>query len=386
MNHQVLAVGRGRSVIQTDAAAVAASRRVAEMVLASRTDLDADDAYPDEGVAWLGRHGLLTAPLPVSAGGLALGASPESAHALRRILSEIGRASLPLGRLYEGHVNALTLVCAYGTQAQIARVAGRTADGHLGAVWNTEGADGVRLCRSGDGFTLRGRKIYASGAGHMRFPLITARSESGELLMVLPEIDRSGRADHSDWTAQGMRASASGALDFSGLPVTDADILGGPDDFHRQPLFSAGAWRFAAVQLGGIARLVELLRAHLIGTGRDGDPHQRARFAEAIGALETAHLWVCRAAQVAAAPREGDAAVAYVNLARLAVERAGLDVIELAQRSIGLTAFMRWHEAEHVIRDLATYLRQPNPDKAAADAAAHHLGQDGRVLDELSRC
>jgi alkylation response protein AidB-like acyl-CoA dehydrogenase len=59
-----------------------------------------------------------------------------------------------------------------------------------------------------------------------------------------------------------MRASASGEVNFSGIEVTNDSIIGGPDDFHRQPMFSVGAWRFAAVQLGGIAMLYDLARGH----------------------------------------------------------------------------------------------------------------------------
>ena len=48
-----------------------------------------------------------------------------------------------------------------------------------------------------------------------------------------------------------MRASATGSVDFSGLPVEAIEIVGGDGDYERQPAFSGGAWRFAAVQLGG---------------------------------------------------------------------------------------------------------------------------------------
>jgi hypothetical protein len=67
--------------------------------------------------------------------------------------------------------------------------------------------------------------------------------------------------------------------------------------------------------------------------------------------------------------------VAYVNLARLAVEAAAFDLMQLAQRSVGLQAFMRPNPIERISRDLATYLRQPGPDRALTDAAAWVLAQ-----------
>ena len=71
--------------------------------------------------------------------------------------------------------------------------------------------------------------------------------------------------------------------------------------------------------------------------------------------------------------------VAFVGLTRLAVERAGLEVLGLAQRSVGLQGFLRGHPLERLSRDLATYLRQPAPDRALTAAAATILAADGPV-------
>ncbi len=60
----------------------------------------------------------------------------------------------------------------------------------------------------------------------------------------------------------------------------------------------------------------------------------------------------------------------YVNLARMAVERAALEVIGLTQRSLGLGAFVQGHPAERLMRDLGTYLRQLAPDETLTEAAA----------------
>jgi alkylation response protein AidB-like acyl-CoA dehydrogenase len=200
--------------------------------------------------------------------------------------------------------------------------------------------------------------------------------------MVLPRLDSAPRADLSAWRAHGMRASASGSFDFTGLRVEPHDIIGQPGDYHRQPHFSAGAWRFCAVQLGGIERVVEEARSFLRHRERDGDPHQRARIGEAMIAAETARLWVERAAHLAEENDADEAAIiAYVDLARCAVERCGLQVIELVQRSVGLSAFLRSSPVERLVRDLATYLRQPAPDRALCEAAAYVLGQKQPICE-----
>jgi alkylation response protein AidB-like acyl-CoA dehydrogenase len=355
------------------------ARQVGEAAFASAGAYDEDGAYPAANVAALHESGLIAAILPPEFGGAAL-----TGLSLSEVLQSIGSGSLPLGRLFEGHVNALELVLGYGDRDQIALVAREACEGKLFGVWNTDDPNNLRLTRSGGRYRLEGRKILASGAGHIERPLVTATDEDGRRLMILPKLGPSDRADLSAWKAQGMRASATGAVDFTGVEVEPIEIIGRDGDYERQPWFSGGAWRFAAVHLGGMERMLDLLRRHLRETNRGEDPHQSARLGEAAMATETARLWVARAAtitEVALEPSAPEQLVAYVNLARLAVEAAALDLMQLVQRSVGLQAFLRPNPIERVSRDLATYLRQPGPDRALANAAAWVLAQPQGAQD-----
>jgi alkylation response protein AidB-like acyl-CoA dehydrogenase len=355
------------------------ARDVAEKAFARAADYDEDAAYPAADVAALHDADLLTAVLPVKCGGAGL-----TGLSLSEVLRSIGSGSLPLGRLFEGHVNALELVLRYGNHQRIELVAEEARAGKLFGVWNTDDAKGLRLIQRHGRSWLEGRKILASGAGHIQRPLVTATDEKGRRLMVLPKLDAPDRADLSRWTAQGMRASATGAVDFTGIEIAPLEIVGNEGDYERQPWFSAGAWRFAAVHLGGMERLFDLLHRHLQETNRGQDPHQAARLGRAAMAVETARLWVAQAASIAEAPlgsRAPEQLVAFVNLARLAVEAAALDLMQLIQRSVGLQAFLRPNPIERISRDLATYLRQPGPDRALTDAAAWILAQPVGVQD-----
>ncbi|MEN0077092.1 MAG: acyl-CoA dehydrogenase, partial [Paracraurococcus sp.] len=130
---------------------------------------------------------------------------------------------------------------------------------------------------------------------------------------------------------------------------------------------------FAAVQAGEIEALLAALRARLLRLGRGGDAIQAARLGEAAMLAETARLWVEAAAPRAEAADAGEAAIAFVGLARTAVERAAMEALALTERAIGLQAFLRPQDAERIARDLSTYLRQPGPDRALGQAAAHVL-------------
>ena len=178
-----------------------------------------------------------------------------------------------------------------------------------------------------------------------------------------------------------MRASATGTIDLTDVTVDEADIVGRDSDYLRQPFFSGGAWRFCAVQLGAMEALLDAFRDGLITRDRGGDPLQRMRIAECAMAVETARLWVERAAAMTAGEGDADKIVAYVDLTRLVVERAALDLMDRLQRGIGLQAFVRPNPVERIARDLRTYLRQPAPDAAMLGAAATLLATREGIVD-----
>ncbi len=145
--------------------AVAAARQVAATAAMRAADQDRDQGFPAEDVADLARLGLLAAPVPSMAGGAGQGEEP-GARRLAAVLRLVGYGSLALGRLYEGHVNALQLVALYGGPEQRERLFADARDGHLFGVWNTEPPEGGLTLEDGaGGLRLAGVKTFASGAG-----------------------------------------------------------------------------------------------------------------------------------------------------------------------------------------------------------------------------
>lgn len=324
--------------------------------------------------------GLLSAPLAVAHGGGGL-AGPEQADDLLDILRLVGSADLVLGRLFEGHVNAIALVERYGARTQAGDLALAVRDGALSAVWAADGAQPLVAEPWNGGVRLRGRKVLASGAGLVTRPLVTAATDEGPLLLLL-DLGAGARTELGGWTAQGMRATATGTIDLDGLTLGADAVIGEPGDVMRQPVFSGGAWRFCAVHLGAAEQLVDLMRAHLVARGRDGDPYQIQRIASCAAAVGSAGFWIRAAARrLADDGLDADDTVAFVNLTRMVTERAALDVLEAVHRGVGLAAFMRPTPIERVSRDLATYLRQPVPDLAMADAGRSVLASSRATGD-----
>ena len=331
-----------------------------------------DDAarFPAEDVEDLRVVALLEAAIPARLGGLGLGTDPARASDTLDLFRLLGRGNLALGRLMEAHVNALRLVFRYGDGALCDRVAGDARAGHLCGLWVTDPPGGT-LLRSGDGL-VSGGKQFCSGAGFATRAVVTV-ADAGEVFLAYVALDEGVTVSPLPGSLAGMRAAVTGQARFDRARAT---VFGAAGDYLREPDFSCGAWRTSAATLGGLERLTELFGRDLIARGRGGDPHQSARFGQTTIATETARLWMREAARLAeAVDAETNDAVAYVGLARLAVEAACLDAIQIVQRSMGVPALTRGGPVERVCRDLATYLRQPAADMVLTEAAAFHLGQ-----------
>lgn len=332
--------------------------------------LDQEAAFPFESMAKLRVAGLLMATLPAELGGSGLHGA-AGARDLFRLLHLLGKANLAIGRVFEAHVNAIELVRRYGTLDQMRAVAQAAQMGDLFALWVTDPPN--NWLHLDETLILRGEKWFCSAAGAAQRSLVTTETEAGAQ-MLLVAIEPAARVTDQGVKLAGMRAATTGSVDLSGMAVTADALIGEPGDYLREPVFSTGAWRSAAVALGGLAALIETARAELRARGRADQPYQQMRFGQTVIAHETGRLWLLQAAlQAESAAEPGEDAVAYVNLARTAVEAACLDAMRLIQRSLGLSAFMQGSPAERIARDLAAYLRQPAPDEALAEAAGYFL-------------
>lgn len=286
---------------------------------------------------------------------------------LLTLLAAVGRGDLSVGRIFEGHCNSLFLMRCHGTAAQRQAWIDAAEDGALYGIWNTD-LPGAPL-RLVDG-VLHGAKSYSTGIDGLDRAIVTIDDGPRRQMIVVPLEGRS--VDRSWWRPMGMRASGSHAVDFTGLQVDPDWLLGEPGDYVGQPWFSAGAMRFAAVQVGGMQAIFDLACDHLRRTGRGSDPYQAHRLATMGIAVESGHQWLrsAGAAWAATARREDDASgprlMAQADAVRSAVERLALDVLELAERGVGAAGLIAPHPLERKSRDLRTYLRQPNPDGALA--------------------
>ena len=337
---------------------------------------EASADFPAQEFAWLREAGLLSITLPDEP----LAFEHKNTAQQLALLRLVGKGNLSVGRIYEGHINALYLIHLFGTTVQQERWYADARHGqHLFGVWNTQAQDGITIVAQGNGrYMLHGSKTFCSGARRVTRPIVPGQlidvhgNEQGWQMCVVtldeyPELP----VDPSFWQPLGMKASVSHKIDFSGIELTEEDLLGQPNDYHQQPYFSGGAIRFAAVQLGGAEAIFDATRVYLQQLRRTEDPYQRMRLGEMAILLETGTLWLQQAGEQADREAPTEQTINYANMTRSMVERIGLETMRLSERCVGARGLLHPQPFARLHADLTTYLRQPAPDIALAQVGQY---------------
>ena len=370
-----------RAAGRTPAELVEQAAMIADAALREAARTDSTEAFPTQTLEEIAARGFFTAPLPGSEGGCGLGTEPGTNLDLLKILKEFGRGNLVVGRVYEGHVNALLLLHLYGDKAQIAAFAADAGRGHLFGVWNTEAADGVKVKSLDNGrIAMDGSKTFATGVNFVTRAIVNgALPDGGWQTCVVPMDSVEVAVDKSWWDPMGMRATRSFKVDFTGVELERKCLIGAPHDYFREPWFSGGAIRFAAVQLGAAEALFDLTREYLQLLKRTDDPYQRMRLGEMAILIESGNLWLQSSAEQLdrymrfLSQTDAERFLAYVSMMRTAVENICVQVVQLCQKTVGARRLNRPFHFERIIRDLMIYLRQPAPDAALAKAGDYVL-------------
>jgi alkylation response protein AidB-like acyl-CoA dehydrogenase len=134
--------------------------------LAYQAAMHADDTRQIDEEVWQAfrQSGLAMAAFGEAYGGAGL-AEAEHQSQLCTLLRILGAADLSIARIFEGHVNAVSLVGRYGTKTQLEQLAADIQRGTLTGVWGADDAAGLRRQQQPNGWRLVGRKILASGSG-----------------------------------------------------------------------------------------------------------------------------------------------------------------------------------------------------------------------------
>jgi alkylation response protein AidB-like acyl-CoA dehydrogenase len=292
-------------------------------------------------------------------------------------LMQVGAANLGVGRLWEGHINALRLIRLYGKGDLKTVMTRRIANGALLGVWGADGEVPVKLDHSGN--HLNGRKCFASGLGTVTHALVTVNS-GPDVQLGLVDVTDPRRANPSTWDMRGMQATASGTYDFTELSEEKIEWIGSPGDYLKEPHFVGGVWRIAALQVGAAVGLLDVAATQLRTMDRMQAAAQKERLMSVLMRGWAGMALVERAAQATTDRHLNPQDIVATSIAaRLFTEEVGLDAIRAVEQSIGLRHFEKNSETGRMARDLSVYLRQAARDAFVLRAAETALGQDNRI-------
>lgn len=229
-------------------------------------------------------------------------------------------------------------------------------------------------------YRLNGAKAFATAVDFVQRPIVTAALPDGGWQMVCPALETlEVTINRSFWHPLGMESSESFGVDFTGALIPEADLLGHPGDFYKNPLFHGGAIRFSAVQAGAATRLCTLFTEWLKVTNRQDDPWQLARLGEVAIAAQQLQLWIDWAAATAELclfeedARLSDRMVDCANMTRLAIESTCNQIMQQVTVGVGARGLLQPHRFGRILRDLTMYLRQPAPDQTRVSVAKTSL-------------
>jgi alkylation response protein AidB-like acyl-CoA dehydrogenase len=273
-----------------------------------------------------------------------------------------------LGRLVEGHVDAVAILDGAGR---------RPVTGAAYGVWaSASRGTGLRAARhDGGGRRLTGRLRYCTGAGRVDRALVTARTAADELLLFdVPVRGPGWQPMPGTWPAVGMDLSDSLDVEVDALAADD-DQVGPEGHYLRRRGFALGGIGVAAVWLGGAAGVLDAVADGL--RRFDADPHQLAHLGAMVTAVLAADALLGRTAADAERLDGGELPAAALAC-RSGVEAAVETVLRHAPRLTGPTPLCRDGDLAHRLADLQVYVRQHHAERDLAELGG--IALDAGVL------
>jgi alkylation response protein AidB-like acyl-CoA dehydrogenase len=300
-------------------------------------------------------------PAPPSLDALRTMPLPAVGHTAERFrtLAEIAAVDLSIGRLVEGHVDAIAILAEAGVE-------GLDVEAPLG-VW-AAGTACVSASAYEGGWALSGLKPWCSGASSIHQALVTAAAPDGARLFIVDVRVPGVRPDPSSWPSVGMRGSDT--LDVAlDVQVGETAAIAGPGWYTERPGFWFGSVGVAACWLGGAIGAVRSAAGCVRHS--HGDPHQLAALGAAAArcdvlaaAIERAGDWIDG--------HSADPARQARTLAfgvRQAVEEGCLAVAADVGRAAGASHLTHDADQARRIADLPVYIRQHHGGRDAATYA-----------------
>ena len=373
--------------------AVNVARRVAAPSRSRAERHDREGSFPIADIDDLRDAGLLGLMVPETLGGMGATFSTYV-----RVARELAMGSGATALIFNMHASVTGALAT--TPDDLARAFGATdeffaardvvlqaaATGSLYQVAMSERGAGSRFSQmttsyapEADGWRLRGRKTFCTGAGHADGYLIVAKSVDGQRLsqFLVPASDE--MVVEQTWDALGMRATASNDLVLD-VHATRDTLLGGVEGLAPLLAQAMPQWlvaSYAAVYVGVAESAVAAATDEIVARSLAHLPAVRARLGRADAATQAAWLAVLEAARrIDEAPGAPDTN-RWVYRAKLLAGDTAMTVAASMVEACGTTATRRGAPLERLFRDARCGSLQP----ATSDVCADWLGASLVGLD-----
>lgn len=292
------------------------------------------------------------------------------------VLRAVSADDLGLGRILDGHRNALErllLHCRADVPAELRREA---ASGHVPlGVWGADPrpGEGEPACLSGDGATVSGVKTFCSGAGLVERAIVLVRAAPDAPPTHCAYVDLTDPetvgVDETWFTAAALRSSLSHRVVFDRAPVLA--LLGGPGTLLEEPWFSGDALRTAVTWAGALDAVVAGIDEALVTRAvSDAEASLLARLHAVRGSVD---LWLEHATELR--DRRPWEAPRAVLMARLEVSERIREGLRLAVELTGSHPIATASPAARAREDLDLLLLQHRLTPAAVRLGHDLLGR-----------
>lgn len=352
----------GRSMSEQDLAAL--MRDIASGAAAR----DAEPAFPEAPFRALADALAMPVPDPIDSEGRRASFSKEW-----RLLRAVARADGSVGRILDGHFNAVERLSVCAPEPLRSRELEAVAAGELRlGVWGADPIPGegepARLIESSAGLHVAGVKTFCSGSTGLDRAVVLVRAADGAPgppLAAYVDLTEGVEVDRSWFRGAGMRSSESHRVVFHGAEVLA--VFGEPGELLREPYFARDAIR-TAVTWAGIADAAVDAALEVLGAksaGREPDDIVSLAAGKMLAAQGTIDRWLEYAA------READedplaSLAGFAGQLREAVASSCREILDEAARAVGSHPFAVSGPLDRARRDLELFLLQHRLEPALA--------------------
>lgn len=190
------------------------------------SERDRERILPFAEIEAFSSSGLWAITVPRRFGGIEV-----SYATVAEVIRIVSAADPCIGQIPQNHLGVVQAIRSTSDEAQQALLLGKVLRGlRFGNAFSEFGSRNAgvfetRIRPSGDGFVVRGRKFYSSGALLAHMVPIAATDEQGHVVLAIADRDAPGLTIIDDWSSFGQRTTASGTVVIEDVLVPASHVV-----------------------------------------------------------------------------------------------------------------------------------------------------------------